>query len=54
MWRASGFIVQAEKKKSRGLYLCWNEVVTPNYEERVLRDIHCASGKRLPEERIFD
>jgi hypothetical protein len=47
-------MVHAAKKKSRGLYLSCNEVVTPKYEERVLRDIHWASGKRLPDERIFD
>jgi len=47
-------MVHAAKKKSRGLYLRWNELVTPKWEKRVLREIHCASGKRLPEERIFD
>jgi hypothetical protein len=47
-------MVHGAKKKSRGLYLSCNEVVTPKYEERVLRHIHCASGKRLPEERNFD
>jgi hypothetical protein len=47
-------MVHAAKKKSRGLYLCCFEVVTPKYENWVLQDIHCTSGKRLPEERIFD
>jgi len=28
--------------------------VTPKWEWLVLLDIHCAFGKRLPEERIFD
>jgi hypothetical protein len=47
-------MVHAAKKKSRGLYLCCNEVVTPKSEKWVLRGIHFANGKRLPEERIFD
>jgi len=47
-------MVHAAKMKSAGLYLCWNEVVTPKYEMLVLREIHWACGKRLPEERIFD
>jgi hypothetical protein len=47
-------MVHAAKKKSGGLYLCCNELVTPKYDEQVLQKIHRASGKRLPEERIFD
>jgi hypothetical protein len=47
-------MVHAAKKKSWGLYLRCFEVVTPKWEWLVLLDIHCAFGKRLPEERIFD
>jgi hypothetical protein len=47
-------MVHAAKEKSRGLYPCCFELVTPNCEERVLLDIHSAFGKRLPDERNFD
>jgi len=54
MGRALEYMVHAGKNKSRGLYLCCHEVVTPKCVERMLLDIHWAFGKRLPEEHIFD
>jgi len=47
-------MVHAEKDKLRALYPGCSELMTPKSEKRVLPDIDCGFGKRLPGERIFD